>query len=216
MCIQFNINNNNDSDRKLLKENAKHFECEVFLKLFTISKEKVSVPIDPRIREAMDCIIIPQGQITPDYPLKPPTRDDKKEYRIGVVYFDEDGEIENFAPIVTFKYNRPTTSWEVVNRYRRGYHAMVMERIANTKQVLRNLYEIQATYQQYPMDLSPTKTTQVVIPVMLSDITAFDNSGQVAGRVMLIMSKEDYDTYNRDISSKPIVIKDKEVEVCLN
>lgn len=215
MCIQFNINK--DSDRRLLKENAKHFECEVFLKSFIISEEKVSVPIDPRIQAVFPYIILPQGQITPDYPLVPPVRDDKKEYRIGKVYFDEEGEIVEEHPSVQFTNHEPTSlSWETVNRYHKGYHAMVAERLANKEQVLSNLFEKQATYHQYPSDTVTTKTTEVILPVMLSDITAFDSSGEVAGRVMLIMSKQDYDTYNRDISSKPIVIKDKEAELCLN
>jgi hypothetical protein len=214
MCIQFNINK--DSDRRLLKENAKHFECEVFLKSFIISEEKVSVPIDPRIQAVFPYIILPQGQITPDYPLVPPVRDDKKEYRIGKVHFDKDGIIVEFAPTVTIEGDHTSVKMKIGSEYRKGYHAMVAERLANKEQVLSNLFEKQATYHQYPSDTVTTKTTEVILPVMLSDITAFDSSGEVAGRVMLIMSKQDYDTYNRDISSKPIVIKDKEAELCLN
>ncbi len=206
MCIQFNINN--DSDRKLLKENAKHFECEVYLKSFIVSEEKVSVPIDPRIRESLPCIILSQGQITPDSPLKPPVRDDKKEYHIGKVHFDEDGYIDILPPI--------NESYTPAVRYRKGYHAMVVERVVNKGQALSELFEKKVSYQQYPSDLTVTKTTQGILPVMLSDITAFDGRGEVAGRIMLIMTKQDYNTYNRDISNKPIIIKDKEAELCLN
>ena len=52
----------------------------------------------------------------------------------------------------------------------------------------------------------------ISFPVMLADITAID-SMQVCGRVKLIMTEKDYETYKKDIKTKPISIENGEIEL---
>lgn len=51
-----------------------------------------------------------------------------------------------------------------------------------------------------------------VLPCMLADIVAFDNE-QVAGKVMYILTDEDWKRYQLDISSRAIDIMENEVKV---
>ena len=98
------------------------------------------------------------------------------EFRVGKVYFDEAGTIFPSPPV------DPDIMFTQLKCYEKGFHAV----------------------RTVSLNGRPTRES-VQHPVMLADITAIDG-GEVAGKVMLIMTREDYAHYRQDCQTPPIKI----------